>query len=163
MIRALVLADTHVRPGRLHRLPGEVLDAARRADVVLHAGDLVSDDLLGLLESVAPVHAVRGNNDGAVARDLPDTLALDLAGVAIQLVHETGPTAGRSARIRRRHPDADVVVFGHSHLPCVEWHDGQLLFNPGSPTERRRAPVRTYGWLHLFEGRVERADIVPMR
>jgi putative phosphoesterase len=162
MIRALVLADTHVRPGRLDRLPREVLAAARRADVVLHAGDLLCDDVLELLESLAPVHAVRGNNDATVTRALLDESLLEIDGVAVALTHETGASAGRARRVRRRFPDAHVVVFGHSHAPCVEWHDGQLLFNPGSPTERRRAPVRTYGWLELADGRVENAEIVPI-
>jgi hypothetical protein len=80
--------------------------------------------------------------------------------VHVALVHETGAAKGRPARVRRWFPDADVVVFGHSHTPLNDWHDGQLLFNPGSAVERRREPVRSYGLLDLADGRVARHEIV---
>jgi putative phosphoesterase len=161
-VRALVLADTHLRPDRARRLPNAVFEELARCDVVLHAGDVVTRDLLDELRRHAPVHAVLGNNDRTLRGDLPERLELQLAGVAVALVHETGATQGRAARVRRWFPAAQVVVFGHSHQPFNEWHDDQLLFNPGSPTERRRAPHHTYGVLELAAGCVTMHDIVTI-
>ncbi len=158
---ALVLADTHLRPERSRTLPDQVWDAARSADVILHAGDVLTRDLLTELARHAPVHAVLGNNDHTLRNDLPERITLDLDGVRVAMVHETGATKGRPARVRRWFPDAQIVVFGHSHSPVNEWHDGQLLFNPGSAIERRREPVTTYGVLDLADGEVRRAEIVP--
>jgi putative phosphoesterase len=162
-VRVLVLADTHLRPDRRRTLPDEVWAAADRADLVLHAGDVLTADLLDALAERAPTHAVLGNNDVALRRDLPETLELDVDGVAVAMVHDSGPSAGRARRLHRRFPEADIVVFGHSHLPLDEQGvDGQRLFNPGSPTERRRAPSRTYGWLELDRGRIVDRRIVDV-
>lgn len=162
-VRALVLADTHIRPGRARRLPDAVYHALQRVDVILHAGDVVTNDLLDELSGFAPVHAVLGNNDAALVGVLDETLHIELAGVPVVMVHETGASKGRAVRVHRRFPDAAVVVFGHSHLPVdEEGVDGQRLFNPGSPTERRRAPAHTYGRLHFDRGRVVRHEIVPI-
>ena len=163
-VRVLVLADTHLRAGTVDRLPAAVLDAAATVDAILHAGDVVTPDLLDLLGSLAPVHAVLGNNDdAALAARLPERLEVDLSGVRIGMVHDSGATAGRPRRLRRAFPDADVVVFGHSHVPVDELGvDGQLLFNPGSPTQRRRQPVRTYGHLVLRDGAVAARAVVPI-
>jgi uncharacterized protein len=153
-VKVLVLADTHLRPERSRTLPDAVWAAADEADVVLHAGDVLTAELLDDLARRAPTHAVLGNNDVTLRASLPEVLELDLAGVAVAMVHDSGPSTGRAGRLRRRFPDADIVVFGHSHLPLdEEGVDGQRLFNPGSPTERRRAPTRTFGWLELEEGR----------
>ncbi|HEV8296984.1 MAG TPA: metallophosphoesterase family protein [Acidimicrobiales bacterium] len=159
-MRALVLADTHLRPERGRGLPDAVEAELRRCDAVLHAGDVVTADLLDHMRQHAPVHAVLGNNDHTLRGLLPERLELDLDGVPVALVHDSGPTAGRAARLRRWFPRAQVVVFGHSHQPEAEWFDGQLRFNPGSPVERRRAPSHTYGVLHLEQGRVVRHEIV---
>jgi putative phosphoesterase len=162
VVRALVLADTHIRPGRNRRLPDAVYAAADQADVVLHAGDVVTRDLLDELSGFAPVHAVLGNNDAALVGVLPESDELELGGVRMALVHETGPTKGRPARVKRRFPRAAIVIYGHSHQPDDSVGvDGQRLFNPGSPTERRRAPFRTYGWLELDAGRIATHEIRP--
>jgi putative phosphoesterase len=162
--RALVLSDTHLRPGRNRRLPDSVYVALGAADVVLHGGDIVTADLLHELGGFAPVHAVLGNNDLDPALSaLPETRVEVLDGVRVGMVHDSGPRAGRAARLRRRFPDADVVVFGHSHIPCNEpGMDGQLLFNPGSPTERRAQPHHTYGILELDAGRIVRAEVLVL-
>lgn len=161
-VRALVLADTHVRDGR-PELPAEVWAEAGRADVVLHAGDVLTADLLGRLSSFAPVHAVLGNNDVALVGELPETLALDLAGVSVAMVHDAGARSGRSERMARRFPSARIVVYGHSHLPDDSvGHHGQLLFNPGSCTQRRRAPRRTYGVLVLEDAELVEHRVVPI-
>lgn len=158
----LVVSDTHLRPGGSRRLPDAVYRALEAVDAVLHAGDIVTADLLDELSGFAPVQAVRGNNDHDPSLSaLPETRLDVIDGVRVAMIHDSGPRAGREGRLRRRFPDADVVVFGHSHIP---WNatglDGQLLFNPGSPTERRAQPDHTFGLLHLDAGHLLRADIV---
>ena len=119
--------------------------------------------MLGLLRGYAPVFAVLGNNDLALVRQLPPTLVVELAGVRIGMIHDSGASAGRAARMRRRFPDSDVVVFGHSHAPLVaEGADGQLLFNPGSPTQRRAQPRCTFGGFRLQDGAVVDHRIIPI-
>ncbi|CAN5837094.1 metallophosphoesterase [soil metagenome] len=164
MTRELVLADTHIGPRSSRRLPDVVSEELGRADVVLHAGDVLVPDLLDELGGFATVHAVLGNNDdGVLAGRLPETRVVDLGGVAVGLIHDSGPTKGREGRLRRRFPDAAVVVFGHSHQPVdTLGNDGQRLFNPGSPTERRRAPSRTYGILEARAGRLIRHQIIDL-
>ncbi len=163
MTRAVVLADTHIRPGRSRRLPDEVYAALDDADVILHAGDVVTADLLQELSGFAPVHAVLGNNDHALGGTLPETLEVELGGVCVAMIHDSGPTAGREGRMSRRSPSADVVIFGHSHAPLAAMGlGGQLLFNPGSPTERRAQLRHTYGTLELADGRIVAHRIVAI-
>jgi len=163
-VKVVVLSDTHLRPGGGCRLPDAVYDALADSDAVLHAGDIVTADLLHELSGFAPVHAVLGNNDlDPALAHLPEQRLVVLDGVRVGMVHDSGPREGREGRMRRRFPDADVVVFGHSHIPWNESGlDGQLLFNPGSPTERRAQPVCTYGVLDLTAGRVQGAEIRPL-
>ena len=165
----LVLADTHVGAHRVEPLVRALRRQLRRADAVLHAGDVTHPSLLDALAEHAPVHAVKGNNDVGLA--LPERRVVELGGCSVAMIHDSGPSAGRAARLRARFPDADVVVFGHSHLP---WHevdrraDGhvQLHLNPGSPTQRRMAPTCTVAWLELADGQVLAArhdDVTPPR
>lgn len=162
-IEVLVLADTHLMSGGLERMPAEVWKLAETADLVLHAGDITDGEVLAALAERAPTHAVLGNNDRDLVDVLPTALELDLADVRVAMIHDSGATAGRGRRMARRFPAADVVVFGHSHQPVCELSDdGLLLFNPGSPTQRRRQPVHTVGWLELADGAVVRADIVEI-
>ena len=154
-MRAVLLADTHLRDGSDRSLDDRVLAAIADADAVLHAGDVTGPELLARLAELAPVHAVLGNNDVGLEDALPTELRVALDGVAVALVHDAGPRAGRAARMARRYPDADIVVFGHSHQPeDVVPDTGPRLFNPGSPTQRRRAPTRTFGVLDTTRGRV---------
>jgi uncharacterized protein len=156
----VVLADTHIRRGSSRRLSDAVIAELERADVILHAGDLLVPELLDELSGFAPVHAVLGNNDHELVGRLPEQLVLDIDGVRIAMVHDSGPRAGRAGRLRRRFPDAALVVFGHSHVPTDELGiDGQRLFNPGSPTERRGQPHHTLGRLDLGDGQVAVHDI----
>jgi putative phosphoesterase len=153
-VRVAVLADTHLRIG-LAGLPPAALDELAAADVVLHAGDVVTRPLLDELGAGAPTHAVLGNNDHDLVGRLPERCELDLGGVRVAMVHDSGARKGRPARLRRWFPDADLVIFGHSHEPVDEaGADGQWLFNPGSPTQRRRQPHRTMGVLDLAGGRI---------
>ena len=133
-------------------------------DAILHAGDVCTPDVLDELSAWAPVHAVRGNNDGSAIATwgAPDTLLLELAGLPVAMIHDSGPSAGRPARLRRMFPDAALVVFGHSHIPLNELHDGQRIFNPGSPTDRRRQAHGTMGLLEIDDGRLITAQIVDV-
>jgi putative phosphoesterase len=102
-----------------------------------------------------PVHAIRGNVDSAeLQARLPLVRTVQAEGAAIAMIHDAGPAAGRLARMRRRFPDAAAVVFGHSHIPLHEEAGGFAIFNPGSPTERRRSPRHTMGIATVTEGRV---------
>lgn len=160
-MRVVVTADTHMRRDWGRRLPSSAVAVLSTADVILHAGDIVHREVLDELALHAPVHAVLGNNDGELVGELPETLELDLAGVRIGMIHDSGRVDGRAERLHGLFPDRDVVVFGHSHIPWNETGvDGQLLFNPGSPTERRREPHRTIGVLELEAGEVRAARIV---
>jgi len=157
-----VLADTHLGAD-LAPLPAEVWAAVEASDVVLHAGDVVTADLLDALKARRPVHAVLGNNDRSLVGALPDRLELELAGVRVAMVHDSGPRGGRERRMRRWFPDAALVVFGHSHEPVdAEGEDGQRLFNPGSAVQRRRQPRRTIGRLTLAAGTIVDHEIVPV-
>lgn len=161
-LRLLVLSDTHLRRGV--DLPDEVLRLADRADHACHVGDLVDVDVLDVLEALVPVTAVCGNvDDGAVAARLPERIQVELAGVRIALVHDAGSTDGRHGRLREWFPHGDVLLYGHSHLPeLARLPGGPIVCNPGSPTQRRRAPTHTVAWFELGEGAVRAADLVHL-
>ncbi|WP_197030144.1 metallophosphoesterase [Cellulomonas sp. URHE0023] len=145
-VHLVLLADTHV-PRRARDLPAAVWAAVEAADVVVHAGDWVSeqffDELSGRSRRLVGCY---GNNDGAELRLLlPRVARVDLAGVRLAVVHETGQAAGRERRCDVEHPDVDVLVFGHSHIPWdTVTPSGMRLLNPGSPTDRRRQPFATF-------------------
>jgi putative phosphoesterase len=161
MTDIVVLSDTHMRPGLNRHLPPAVYAALEDADLVLHAGDVVTGDLLDELGGFAPTLAVLGNNDGALAGRLPEEHLFAVEGLRIAMVHDSGARQGREGRLRRRFPTADLVVFGHSHVPVdAAGLDGQRLFNPGSPTERRRQPEHTFGRLRVADGRLVEHRIV---
>jgi putative phosphoesterase len=149
----LVLADTHTKSSRAAALVERLRPQLERADVILHAGDVTEAGVLEQLAAFAELHAVLGNNDVGKL-ELPERLTLSVAGCTLAMVHDSGQAAGRDRRLARWFPDADVVVFGHSHLP---WHvladrgDGgrQHQLNPGSATQRRRAPACTVAWVEL--------------
>ncbi len=145
-MRLLLLADTHI-PRRARDLPASVWDEVASADVVMHAGDWVSPELLDELETrSARLVACWGNNDGPQLRArLPECAETTLAGLRFTIVHETGAASGREERMSRRYPGCDVLVFGHSHIPWDSTtRTGLRLLNPGSPTDRRRQPFCTY-------------------
>jgi len=158
-----VLADTHA-PRYWRSCPPEVARRLDGVDLILHAGDVCRATVLEELAAFAPVRAVLGNNDtpDVAAWGAPETLLLDLDGLPAAMVHDAGPARGRPARLRRRFPGAELVVFGHSHIPLDETTDGVRLFNPGSPTDRRRQPRGTMGLLRVEAGRLVEASIVPV-
>jgi putative phosphoesterase len=152
-VRLAILADTHMPRGS-RRLPERCIEELRAADLVLHLGDFSARSVLEEIEALgAPVAAVHGNVDDPELRaQLPAERRLELEGVHVGLIHDAGPRRGRLERLRDRFPDADAVLFGHSHLPLHETAGGFQIFNPGSPTERRRAPARTMGVGEIAEG-----------
>jgi len=153
-VHLLLLADTHV-PRRARDLPAQVWAEVERADLVVHAGDWVEAALLDALrERSRDLLGCWGNNDGPELRArLPEVARRTVEGVRLAVVHETGAAAGREARARRSHPDTDLLVFGHSHIPWdTVARDGLRLLNPGSPTDRRRQPAGTYLTVELADG-----------
>jgi len=139
--RLLLISDTHI-PGRARALPAAVRTAADAADLIVHAGDWVAASVLDDLEQHGDVLGVYGNNDGPDLRArLPEVARREIEGVRFAVVHETGDAQHRHARADAAFPDADVLVFGHSHIPWDTITPGGLrLLNPGSPTDRRRQP-----------------------
>jgi uncharacterized protein len=162
-MRVAVLSDTH-SPRYWKRCPDRVAAALDGVDVILHAGDVCRAETLDELSTFAPVHAVLGNNDGpdVAAWGAPETRELELDGLPIAMIHDSGAKPGRPTRLRRMFPSARLVVFGHSHIPWDATHDGQRSFNPGSPTDKRRQPHGTMGELIIEDGRLVAARIFPV-
>lgn len=162
--RLLLLSDTHV-PVRARALPDQVWRAVDDADVVVHAGDWVSADLLDALEArAARLVGVAGNNDGPdLHARLPEVARTTVEGLRIAVVHETGGKDGRERRADAAFGDADVLVFGHSHIPWDTTSPGGLrLLNPGSPTDRRRQPVGTFLTAVVDDGALRDVELVPV-
>jgi putative phosphoesterase len=162
-MRVVVLSDTHA-PRRWRVCPPQVAEQLRDADLILHAGDVCTAAVLDELAQYAPVVAVVGNNDGTdvAAWGAAETAELDIGGLSVAMVHDSGTATGRLARMRRKFPKADLVVFGHSHIPLDESGYGLRIFNPGSPTDRRRQPAGTLGVLHIADGQIATATILPV-
>ncbi len=158
-----VLSDTH-SPRFWKGCPPAVARHLEGVELILHAGDVCTADVLDELSGFARVRVVLGNNDGPDVVDwgAPETLALDLAGLAVAMIHDSGPAAGRVTRLRRRFPSADLVVFGHSHIPMDVAEPGFRIFNPGSPTDKRRQPERTLGLLRIEDGALVETRIVAL-
>ena len=136
----------------------------RGADLILHAGDVCTAAVLDELAQYAPVTAVAGNNDGpdVTAWGAAETAALPVGGLRVAMIPDSGPAAGRLARMRARFPGADLVVFGHSHIPLDAAAHGFRIFNPGSPTDRRRQPHGTLGVLDVADDALVEARIVEV-
>ena len=166
--RLLLTADTHLAAGQADRLLVRIDDELDRVDHIIHAGDITDVSVLEALARRVPtakIVAVRGNNDVGV--DLPERIEVDAGGCSVGVVHDSGPAAGRTGRVRRWFPACDLVVFGHSHLP---WHeidvadDGRVQHqvNPGSAMLRRRAPTCTIARVVIRDGRVTDVRHVPV-
>jgi putative phosphoesterase len=155
-----IIADTHLPRGP-KQLPAACVERLAEADLIVHAGDFSALAVLQALESVGTVAAVHGNvDDRELRRRLPARRVVEAGGARIGLIHDAGPAGGRLERMRRRFPGVDAVVFGHSHVPLHERAPGGRrgrfqIFNPGSPTERRRAPRHTMGLARVDDGHVE--------
>ena len=163
-LRLAIIADTHL-PRGARKLPAACVRRLRAAELILHDGDLSTLEVLAQLEALGPpVAAVQGNvDDEHVAARLPVQRVVEAGGARIGMVHDAGPAAGRLARLARRFPGAAAVVFGHSHIPLHERDaaTGFQIFNPGSPTERRRQPGHTMGLADVQDGAV-RFELVDL-
>ena len=160
-MRLVLMADTHV-PRRARDLPEQLWQAVEEADVVIHAGDWVCVELLdALLARARRLIGVVGNNDGPSLRArLPEVATVELGGLRLVVVHDTGAARGREQRCAARFPDADVVVFGHSHIPWdTEAPTGLRLLNPGSPTDRRRQPTCSWMTAEISGGRLDQVQL----
>lgn len=156
-MRLAIISDTHM-PRGARRLPDLCVRELAAADVIFHCGDFMRVEVLEqLLRLGRPLHAVAGNvDDGPVHARLPDKLEVEIAGARIGMVHDPGPRTGRLRRLSRLFPRTNAVLFGHTHMPQHEvGPDGFQIFNPGSPTERRRAPAHTMGLGTIHRGAVE--------
>jgi putative phosphoesterase len=160
-----IISDTHM-PRGARRLPPDCLVRLARADLIIHAGDLCTLSVLRELEAMGEVAAVHGNvDDRTVRAHLPESVLIPVpGGPPVAVLHDAGPSRGRLERLRARFPEAQAAIFGHSHLPLHERAaDGFQIFNPGSPTERRRAPRHTMGVARVTARRVafELVDLSP--
>jgi len=151
-----IIADTHLPRGK-RRLPPNCVERLMEAGLIIHAGDFVTLAVLDELRSYGEVVGIHGNvDDQEVRAALPQTTAFNLDGATIAVIHDAGPRIGRLGRLRRRFAEADAVIFGHSHIPLHEQaEDGFQIFNPGSPTERRRAPRHTMGMARVLGGSID--------
>ena len=147
-----IISDTHTRP-----LPDICIERLRETELILHAGDFADADTLAAIRAIGPpVKAVYGNVDSAEVRQtIPAELLVNAGGATFAMLHDAGPSANRIKRMRSRFPKANAVVFGHSHIPLHEEKDGFHIFNPGSPTDRRRQPVHTMGLARVGDGRID--------
>ena len=162
-MRVVVVSDTHA-PRFWKACPPAVAARLEGADLILHAGDVCTPDVLDELAAFAPVRVVLGNNDGpeVAAWGAPETLELDLDGLRVAMIHDAGSKDGRLARMHRRFPTAQLVVFGHSHIPLDQSDDQLRILNPGSPTDKRRQPHRTLAELAITDGRLASARILDL-
>jgi putative phosphoesterase len=155
-MKVAVISDTHL-PRGARRIPETCLEQLRTANAILHAGDFTALATLEELEALGPpLHGVHGNMDDAGVRNrLPAQTVVELSGARIGMTHDPGARAGRETRLVRRFPGCDAVVYGHTHVPDVVSHEGVWILNPGSPTERRRAPTHTMLILEMDAGRMD--------
>lgn len=156
-----VISDTHI-PVRARGLPAAVFEVFDGVDVILHAGDFLELTVLEELQAFAPTHGVLGNMDEWSLRDaVPEKVVLELGGMKVGMIHDSGPSAGRRKRIKRAFPGTRVVVFGHSHQPLIDDDGDLLMLNSGSACDPRRAKVPTVALLTLEDALVS-AEMVEL-
>jgi uncharacterized protein len=162
-MRVVVLSDTHA-PRFWKSCPPAVASWLRGADLILHAGDVCTAKVLDELSGYAPVRAVLGNNDLEEVADwgAPPTQQFDIDGLPVALIHDSGRASGRLRRMHAMFPAAELIVFGHSHIPLDASDAGVRIFNPGSPTDKRRQPHPTLGVVDVADGRLIEARIIPL-
>jgi hypothetical protein len=151
-MRIGVVSDTHIHRHRSKSLPSRLLDGLAGVDLILHAGDWLTMDVLYELETIAPVEGVAGNNDGWDIIDrFGHSKVLTLAGYRIGLVHghQGYKQTVLNAMDAFKGENVQAIVFGHSHVPFNQVLQGILMFNPGSPTDKRRQERYSYGILTL--------------
>lgn len=162
MKRFLVLSDTHVQSAA--SIPSEVFAAAERADHILHAGDLSVYEVITVLEKFAPVTAVHGNVEVPECFGyLPRKQYVDIEGVRVGMVHDAGQADGRHQRLMQEFPEANLIIYGHSHLPEIAQPAPDVtIVNPGSSTQRRKAPAHTFVWVDVSEEQSLNATLVEL-
>ncbi len=166
MKRILVISDTHI-PNVALELPKEVIDEAKKSDIVIHAGDIITMDVLSELKCYADVYAVHGNMDrfDSATYSLPEKLTIQVEDVKIGVTHGSGAPWGIIRRVNKVFPnlnELDVIIFGHTHHPLIEQKNGKWYINPGSPTDRRYAPYNSYAILKV-DGKDIQAEIVKIK
>ena len=163
MTRVGLVSDTHA-PRFWKAMPPRVAAAFDGVDLILHGGDVCEPSVLDALATIAPVHVALGNNDGGpvAAWGAEPVVRVSVDGVAVVVVHDSGPRDGRGARLRRLYPDAGLVVFGHSHIPWDVTTGDQRAVNPGSPTDRRRQPHGTVAVAEVTDGVVRAVEFVQV-
>lgn len=155
-----LISDTHI-PSRARRLPDALLHIFSGVDLILHAGDVVTPEVLDDLSEIAPVKGVMGNCDlFELKTRLTDTLEVAAEGVSIGMIHDSGHSAKRRQRMREMFPGCRVVVFGHSHVPMVDDDGDLLLVNPGTPTDPRWGSQLTSVAILEVSGAQPRAELV---
>ncbi|RXT08195.1 metallophosphoesterase family protein [Ammoniphilus sp. CFH 90114] len=150
-MRIGIISDTHM-PSRAKGIPQELVKGLKGVDLILHAGDWTKPEVVHAFESLAPIDGVAGNNDGEeIIRRFGRKKIITLAGYRIGMIHGDGVRKKTEERAWEAFADetVDVIVFGHSHVPFLRKHQGVLVFNPGSPTDKRRQPRYSYGVLTL--------------
>lgn len=162
-MRVVVVSDTHA-PRFWKACPPGLVPHLKRAELILHAGDVCVPSVLDTLGEYAPVRVVLGNNDGAdvAAWGAPETAEFEIDGLRVAMIHDSGQRDGRLTRMQRRFPAADLVVFGHSHIPMDIAGGGLRILNPGSPTDKRRQPAATFAALTISDGVIHRAQIIAL-
>lgn len=161
MLRTIgIISDTHIP--HFKRLPDAVWQHFAGVELIIHAGDLSILPVIRELETIAPVVAVQGNIEAdEVRQKLPIKREIVVGHCRIGIVHILGEAHNRAKVARQEFPNARCVVFGHSHIPCNEEVNGQLLFNPGSANDRRRQPQCSIGLLHVDdEAQQVRGEII---
>ena len=154
-MRIAVVSDTHLPRGK-RRLPDACLRELERADLILHAGDFTAASVLDDLRAFAPVDGVHGNMDDSELRaQLPEQRVVDVDGHRIGMIHDPGSRQGREARLAGLFPGCDLVVYGHTHLPELVSFGNVRILNPGSPTERRRAPTHSMATITVGEASLD--------
>lgn len=150
-ILVAAISDTHV-PDKARALPAALVEQLREVDLILHAGDFTGAATLSFISTLAPSQAVHGNVDDAYLKaTLPGKLVVDVGRFRIGLIHGDGPGPSTLERARKAFTGVDCIVFGHSHSPCLSEHDGTLLLNPGSPTDKRGQPRPSFALLRITD------------
>lgn len=162
-MRVVVVSDTHA-PRFWKSCPPGLIPQLRRADLILHAGDVCVAAVLDELSAYAPVRVVLGNNDGPdiTAWGAPETAEFELDGLRVAMIHDSGQREGRLVRMRRRFPSAELVIFGHSHIPMDVSGPDLRILNPGSPTDKRRQPAGTFAVIDVSDAVIHRAEIIAL-
>jgi uncharacterized protein len=154
-MRIVVLSDTHI-PKAAQDMPQEVYQDIGKADMVLHAGDIVEKEFLEKLMRLNETKAVYGNMDTFAVRAMLNQKEVVKAGkFKIGLIHGYGVQSDLMETVKAEFGKVDAIVFGHSHKPVNTVKDGILFFNPGSPTDKVFAEYNSYGILDIDDKKIE--------